>query len=375
MKKILCVLNYYYPYISGVSEYARVICEKMAAEGYDVTVLTSNHDRLCKNEVIRGVKVVRASVICKISKGTVSPQFVSYARKMAKAADVVWLNLPMLESGLIASIVPKEKLLCIYQCDVNLPAGALNNFIVRTMDFSHNRCLKRCRKILVTSVDYGKHSRLGRRYVDKLVEAGAPIKEYPFRKKERTDQRKTIGFCGRIVEEKGIDVLIDAFGKILEKRDDVVLKIGGDYESVAGGSVYPELIRKIEEQHMKNVEFLGRIPDEKMGDFYAGLDVFVLPSTNSLEAFGMVQVEAMICGTPVVASDLYGVRTIVKKTGMGVVVKRKDPEALAKGIIEVLDHPEKYIKTKDEILEKYGTQKCFETFEGAIEQIAGRAVE
>lgn len=370
MKKVLCVLNYYYPYVSGVSEYARVICEKLVSEGYDVTVLTSNHDHLPKKETIHGVEVVRADIICKISKGTVSPQFIYLAAKMSKSADVVWLHLPMVESGIIAALVDKEKLTCVYQCDINLPKGLLNHFIVKAMDWSNSHCLKRSKKVLVTSVDYGRHSRIGKKYEEKLVEAGAPIKVYPYEDQERKSDKKVIGFCGRIVEEKGIDVLIDAFALISKERDDLVLKIGGDYEYVAGGSIYPKLVEKINEYHLENIEFLGKIPDEEMGNFYAGLDVFALPSINSLEAFGMVQVEAMMCQTPVVASDLYGVRTIVEKTGMGVVVKRKDAKALAEGLLEVLDHPEKYRKTKEEILKYYGTQKCYDTVVAVFDEIS-----
>lgn len=372
MKKILCVLNYYYPYISGVSEYARVLCEKLAEDGYDVTVLTSNHDNLPSKDLINGVKVVRASVICKISKGTVSPEFIVLSRRLSRKADVIWLHLPMLESGVIAHLVDKKKLICVYQCDVNLPKGLLNNFIVKVMDISHSLCLRRCRKVMVTSVDYGKHSRVGKKYVDKLVEAGAPIKEYPYKKIEKKDNQKVIGFCGRIVEEKGIDVLLDAFKIICKQREDAILKIGGDYKNVAGGSIYPSLIDKIKKQNIKNVEFLGKIPDEEMGNFYAGLDVFTLPSTNSLEAFGMVQVEAMLCGTPVVASDLYGVRTIIQRTGMGQVVKRSDAEALAKGLLEVLDHPEKYIKSREKILKNYGLNVCYKVFIDMIDGLKGK---
>lgn len=369
MKKFLCVLNYYYPYISGVSEYARVVCEQLAADGYDVTVLTSNHEHLPKKEIINGVKVVRAAVIFKISKGTISPQFIGFARKMAKTSDLVWLNLPMIESGIISSMIDRKKLSCFYHCDLNLPKGFLNSIIVKVMDMSNNHCLKRCQKVFVTSVDYGSHSRLAHKYMDKLVEAGAPIKEYAYDIRKQTSTKKVIGFCGRIVEEKGINVLLDAFALITQKRSDIVLKIGGDYKNVAGGSVYPQLAQQIKEQRLENVEFLGRIPDEDMGDFYAGLDVFVLPSINSLEAFGMVQVEAMLCGTPVVATDLYGVRTITKKTGMGVVVKRNNAEALAEGLIEVLDHPEKYTKTKDEVLRSYGTKKCIQIFESVLREM------
>lgn len=369
MTKVLCVLNYYYPYISGVSEYARVVCEEMVKQGYDVTVLTSNHAHLPKQEVLDGVKVVRAAVLLKISKGTVSPQFITLAYKMARSADLVWLNLPMIESGIISSLIEQKKLSCIYQCDLNLPKSLLNSIILKVMDISNRHCLKRCRKVFVTSADYGRHSRLACRFADKLVEAGAPIKDYSDGTQKAVSEKKVIGFCGRIVEEKGINVLLDAFAMILEKRDDVVLRVGGDYENVAGGSVYPQLQEQIRAKNIKNVEFLGRISDEDMGSFYTGLDVFVLPSINSLEAFGMVQVEAMICGTPVVATDLYGVRTIVHNTGMGVVVKRNDARSLARGVIEVLDHPERYIKTKADILQCFGTERCVRTIMSTMENM------
>ena len=93
-----------------------------------------------------------------------------------------------------------------------------------------------------------------------------------------------------------------------------------------------------------------------MGAFYSSLDFFTLPSVNTLEAFGLVQVEAMMCGVPVVASDLPGVRTIPEKTGMGLVCKRSDPESLAECITEILDSPEKFIKTREHISSVYSTE-------------------
>ena len=369
MKKILCVLNYYYPYISGVSEYARILCEKLVDRGYDVTVLTSNHAKLLEKEKINGVKVVRANIICKISKGTISPQFILAAKKMARAADIVWLHLPMIESGILSVLLDKRKLICTYHCDVNLEKSFLNNFIVKAMDTSNRICLKRSNRILVTSIDYAEHSRIGGAFVSKMIAAGAPIKEYVCGEHMSGHPKKVIGFCGRIVAEKGIQVWLDAFSLISKKRDDVLLKIGGDYKNIAGGSVYPELIDKIKRENIKNVEFLGRIEDESMGEFYSNLDVFVLPSVNSLEAFGMVQIEAMLCGTPVVATDLYGVRTIVKTTGMGVVVKRNNAEELAKGILKVIDRPEDYIKPQSVILNHYGTKKCLEVYEKAFDKL------
>ena len=170
-KKILIILNYYVPYISGVTEYARLAAENLVQDGYDVTVLTSNHAGLPAREDINGVHVRRAKVLFKISKGTVSLEYMALARKLAKKADIVNLHCPMLESGLISLLVPKRKLATMYHCDVNLPKSLFNNFIVTGMDITHKICLSRSRVIAVTSTDYAMHSRVAYKYKNKLIAA------------------------------------------------------------------------------------------------------------------------------------------------------------------------------------------------------------
>jgi glycosyltransferase involved in cell wall biosynthesis len=102
------------------------------------------------------------------------------------------------------------------------------------------------------------------------------------------------------------------------------------------------------------------------------MDVFTLPSINTLEAFGLVQVEAMMCGVPVIASDLPGVKTIVQNTGMGLVCKRNDPQSLADCILTILESPEKFIKPADFISSIYSTDitvaRHLELFEKALKK-------
>ena len=355
-RKILIILNYYVPYISGVTEYARLAAEMLVKEGHDVTVLTSNHANLKSYEKINGEHVYRAKVLFKISKGTVSLQYITLARKLAKQADVVNIHCPMLESGLISLLIPKSKIVTMYHCDVNLPKSIFNNFIVKVMDMMHRICLSRSKIITVTSIDYAEHSRVAAKFKDKLIGVTAPVKEYCSVSVEKNSNKKIIGFCGRIVEEKGIDVLLKAYKIIKKQLPETELQIAGDYKNIAGGSIYPVLKQYIENNNILDVKFLGKIPEEKMPEFFSGLDVFVLPSINSLEAFGMVQVEAMRCGTPVVASDLYGVRTIVQNTGAGLVSKKNDPENLAECIMEVLNNKDKYSRSLEEIEMHYSNK-------------------
>lgn len=359
--KILTVLNYYFPYVSGLSEYARLLCEALRQEGNEVTVLTSNHAKLPKEEVINGVKVVRAPIWFKISKGTISPRFITWAGKYAKQADIVNLHLPMLEAGVLASFIPASKIICTYHCDINLPKSLINNIILKVIDMSHKRALKKAAYIAVNTIEYMQKSRIAGNHIDKMVEIAPPIKELPEVSRPVHDKFR-IGFCGRIVEEKGIDILIRAFELLQKERDHVVLVIGGDYQSVAGGSVYPGLKAYIQEHKIENIIFTGKIPEEKMAEFYASLDVFTLPSINSLESFGMVQVEAMVCGTPVIASDLLGVRTIVQKTGMGLICKKGDAEDLKKCFIKMMDNYDSFYRSRDDIESQYGTNKSVKKY-------------
>lgn len=350
--KILLIINYYYPYISGLSETARVLAESFSKNKENkVTVLCQNHDKLKEKEEINGVEVVRAPILFKASKGMVSLKFITLAKKMSKEYDVVCVVAPMLESGLLFNLIDKKKLVLAYHCDVNLAPSLINKFIVKVMDISHSIAMKKSKKIVVTSIDYAKSSRVASKYIDKCIEIAPNFKEKSYVETKRV--KHSIGFLGRIVEEKGIDVLLKAFKIVKKEIPTAVLRIAGDYKNVAGGSIYPKLKEYIETENIKDVEFLGKLPEEELSKFYSSLDVFTLPSINSLEAFGMVQLEAMFCGTPVVASDLPGVRTIVENTKMGLIAKSKDERDLAEKLIMVIKNREKYVRPKNEIMKIY----------------------
>jgi glycosyltransferase involved in cell wall biosynthesis/putative flippase GtrA len=369
--KILAAVNYYSPYVSGVTETARVACEELARLGCDVTVVAANHAGLAADETISGVRVLRTPVQLRIGKGTVSAGFIARAAKCAAASDAVILFTPMLESGLLSLFTDKRKLLAVHCCDVFLGKGMLNALTQAVMDASMRLCFKRARRIFGGTMDYMSQSRTAGRYISKCVETGFPIKPYlPDETARRgAGGKKRIGFCGRIVEEKGIDVLLAAFRIIRERRSDVELIIGGDHENVAGGSVYPQLREYCQRHWLQDVHFPGKIPESEMAAFYTSLDVFVLPSINTMESFGMVQAEAMRCGTPVVASNLPGVRQTVLRTGMGRICEIGNAASLAECVADVLDNPERYIKPLDLIAGEFSTEKVIASYIGAIDSI------
>jgi rhamnosyl/mannosyltransferase len=142
----------------------------------------------------------------------------------------------------------------------------------------------------------------------------------------RAEHGKRIVFAaGRLVYYKGFDVLVDAF-----RRVDAHLLIAGD------GPLRGELERRIAEHGIgSKVTLLGRVPD--LRPYYHAADVFALPSVARSEAFGIVQMEAMACGTPVVNTSLDTGVPFVSPDGVsGLTVPPGDAEALADAIERLL---------------------------------------
>ena len=189
------------------------------------------------------------------------------------------------------------------------------------------------KKVIVFTKDYF-YSFLFHKLINKKI-----IEIFPFIESEpkkiiinngNTNNIIRIGFLGRLSEEKGLEHLIQA--SILMKKNNTnhLIFIAGDLED----SRFKKNINKLLKISKKNKEiiFLGKLSDEKKNDFYNSIDVLVLPSLNSFEAFGLVQLEAMSHGKPVIVSDLRGVRIPIQYTGNGLLFRRGDVKELVKCI-------------------------------------------
>jgi len=141
-----------------------------------------------------------------------------------------------------------------------------------------------------------------------------------------------------------------------EVEGSVKIVIAGSLNPV-GEKAYKEKILKLVEKYKDHIVFLGELAEEEMGSFYSLLDVLVLPSINSTEAFGMVQVEAMFSGVPVVSSDLPGVRVPIRRTGMGVIASTQDSSQLARAITTIVKNKKHYIKPKSDIEQEFSLKK------------------
>jgi len=336
---VLIGLYYYHPYLSGLSEYARRLAEGLVRAGCRVTVVCTRHETdLPEESWIEGVRVIRAPVLWRHGKGVLSPAFWWRLVRLAKNHDFVNLHLPLPDAGLVAPFLDPRGLLLTYHCDVNLGDAPLDRAIegisYRLMDVA----MKRAAAIVGNSDSYFRSCRFsgyGAKYrtihppVDtKLFGSGGRSERPPGKHKELP---YTIGFVGRIVYEKGLQYLFEAIPHLRRSLGDIRVLVAGDSSGVAGGSVMDEL-RPYREAHPDTIRFLGRLSADELVEFYHEIDVLVLPSIDPLESFGMVQVEAMCCGTPVVASDLPGVDEVIGATGFGRLAEARDSADLARQI-------------------------------------------
>ena len=149
------------------------------------------------------------------------------------------------------------------------------------------------------------------------------------------DKKKQILFLGRLAANKGIKYLVSAMPKILAAHPDARLIICGE------GEEKPSIVNQIKNLGLEgSITFYGTVDLDTLTRLYTTSSVFVLPSINRLEAFGIVQLEAMACYTPVVAADIPGVNSVMDIGKSGLLVPKQNPDAISEAVIKILSNPE-----------------------------------
>ena len=379
--RILTCLTYYHPHYSGLTIYAERLARALAGRGHQVTVLTSRFDpSLPAAQDLDGVHIIRSNVLMRVSKAVVMPTMAYSAWVNIRKADIVHLHLPQLDAPYIALIsrLLNKPVLLTYQCDIRLPAGVINS-IANQLSYLANHISFRLASIVATiSMDYAEASPFMRRYLSKIRAILPPVELVPpsqadldaFQSKAKIEPgQRIIGMAARLASEKGVEYLLDAMHEVLKQHPTARVLYMGQYQNVMGEEAYYQKLAPMIAALGDHWTFLGNLPAALLTAFYQKCEVTVLPSVNSTEAFGIVQVESMSCGTPVVASDLPGVRQPVKLTGMGCVVPPADSHALAGAIIELLDHPENYRGDVNAVIKQFAPQRIAEAYELLFKEV------
>ena len=381
--KILTVLTYYRPHTSGLTIYAERLARAFVKRGHEVTVMTTQYDKsLPCEEMLDGVKVIRVPVALRISKGVLAPTFGLVATRLVWGHDVVQMHLPQFDAPGVAlrgRLFGKPAVLT-YHCDLQLPSGPFNRLVNAIVDFQNNMAGLLADHIVTYTQDYADNSPYLSRYASKLTPILPPVvmpdpgpgAVQVFADEHCVKERHpVIGMVTRFASEKGVEVLLDALPAILEKYPNAQVIYAGQHKDVMGEQAYYErLLPRIREYEKKGQwTFLGNLSPLELATVYPNLDVITVPSLNSTEAFGLVQIEAMMNGVPSVPSALPGVRQPVLMHGMGRVAEIGNSVSLARAILEVLGDADKLKGNPSEIARQYDPDTIAAEYEKLFERL------
>jgi glycosyltransferase involved in cell wall biosynthesis len=370
--KILMAIDYYRPHVSGLTLYAEHLAEGLARRGHAVRVLTHRHlPDLPVEAEENGVGVVRAPVAARIGKALVSPAILAHALAEIPRADVLHLHAPLVNAISFSTLATTLHVPAIvtFHCDLQTGTQVKERLVEAISRASQNFALDRSTRIITYTEDYARHTRPLSNRLEKVGWVRPPVPDPPRTGRTASEARERFGvrggpvllFLGRFAEEKGLPVLVDAFAAVRRRFPRAILLMAGARE-VPGETVL-ERLRPMLEDPESGLLAPGIVPPAEVGDLFAIADVLVLPSINATESFGLVQIEAMLSGVPSVASDLPGVRQPVRLTGMGEIAPIGDPAGLARSILRVLEHPERYRRPREEIRALFSTDDTLAFYE------------
>jgi glycosyltransferase involved in cell wall biosynthesis len=374
-------LDYYRPNVSGLTLYVQHLAEGLAARGHDVSVLTHRHlPDLPAEARENGVRVLRAPVSARFGKALVSPALFARAVSEIGRCDLLHLHVPLVNAVALSALAATYRvpLVVTYHCDLQPPAGLVQRLVEVAARASQNFALDRAQRAVTYTEDYARHTPPLADRIDKVGWILPPVAEPPDTGQSEAQVRARYAiqgspvllFLGRFAEEKGLFHLLDALPRVREGFPKATLVLAGENKLVPGETVGERLAPLLADPS-SGVVATGIVPPSQIADLFTVADVLVLPSINSTESFGLVQIEAMLRGVPVVASDLPGVRQPARMTGMGEIAPIGDAVGLARQIVKVLESPERYFRPHDEIRAMFSTERTLADYEAVYGKAMG----
>lgn len=333
--KTLQLSKFYPPINGGIETVAYELTEGLNDLGIPTDVLCSANGRKTLHETSeKGYAITRAGSLGKILSTSISPALVSLVWRLSSNYDLIHLHMPNPMAALALWLTkPKAKLITHWHSDVVHQRRALKFYTPL-----QNWILERSAAIIATSEPYLATSKALQPWKSKahVIPIGiTPIDTSNSHKaveviKDRYQNRDIIFSLGRMTTYKGFDVLIDAAQFI---HEDSVILVGG-----SGELLDHYRSRVIAEKLQKKIMFLGHIHDYELPAYFEAASVFCLPSNARSEAFGVVQLEAMASGKPIVATNIpgSGVSWVNQHGITGLNVPIKDSKSLAEALQTIL---------------------------------------
>ncbi len=333
--RIVQIYKDYAPVVGGIENHIQALAQGLAARGHDVAVLVTNQARRTETITMNGVRVIKAARLAHLVSTPLSLDLMLQARHLH--ADVVNLHMPY-PPGDLAALTIDAPLVVTYHSDIVRQQRLLQ--LYRPL---LHISLRRAARIIATSAPYIQSSPFLRHYADKCrvvplsVAAdrfahGSPEAVAIIRQRHNIEPHARVVLAAGVLRYyKGLHILLDAMRHI----DAMLLLVGDGPER--------DRLEQIAAEYgiAHRVRFAGRVVDEELPAYYHAADVFVLASHLRAEAFGIVLLEAMAAGLPVVSTKLGTGTSVVNQHGVtGFVVPPADPHVLVRALQVLLANDE-----------------------------------
>lgn len=343
--KILYLYKDYYPVLGGIENHTRQLAEAMAERGHRVEVLVTNTARTTRRAEIEGVPVLKTGRWVNLASAPLSPRLgLEYLQRLYShhPPDIIHLQFPyppgelawLLGSYLPRLRRPRPHTVLFYHSDI-VRQKRLLTFYAPFL----RQVLRRVDTIIATSPNYIESSEFLRPVAAKCRVVPLAIDYERFSQAAPAPALENLSgpvllFVGRLRYYKGLQYLIEALPQV---RPEARLVIAGI------GPMETELRAQVARLGLnERVIFAGEVSEADLPGYYAGADIFVLPSCERSEAFGVVQLEAMAAARPVISTELgTGTSYANRHNETGLVVPPANSGALAQAINNLLGDKEK----------------------------------
>lgn len=335
--RILHLYKDYFPVVGGIENHVKWLAEAQAARGHDVSVLVASQDHRTHIEMLNGVRMIFAARLATISSAPIS---VELPRLLARERpDIVHLQFPYpLGEAANYFFGRARKTIITYQSDI-IRQKFLRVVYAPLME----RVLTRADRIIATSPNYIQSSPVLKKFADKCVVVPLGIDAQKIAAADArgvAEVRARVGvqyieplllFVGHLRYYKGLNYLLRALAELPNARL-VIIGSGPEEKKLRG------LAREL--QIADRVKFAGEVSDAALPAYFAACDIFVLPSSERSEAFGVVQLEAMSAGKPIVCTELGTGTSFVNVNGeTGLVVPAREHRALVVALARLIADP------------------------------------
>ena len=332
--KIGIVSPYGYPHPGGVNEHVRYTYESMTRMGHDVWILTSKYGRQRESEghIIRLGTGWAAPANGSVGRVTLGLRFKHQARDILEAHrfDILHFHEPFVPflSPTVLDQSQTVNIATFHAFGGFSPSYWVGKwFAGRLPNLLHGRiAVSGAARHFISSYFPGDY---------RIIPNGVNLERFataePF--EELRDGTLNILFVGRFEERKGLIHLLKAYHRLRKRKVDARLLV------VGAGPKEREYRRYVGLRGIRDVEFLGRVSDEDKVRYFASADIYCAPNTGQ-ESFGIVLLEAMAAGVPIVASDIHGFKKVVERNVQGILVEPRNPRALAAALYALARDPD-----------------------------------